>query len=431
MALSRRARDRQIDYWPGFVDALSTLLLVFTFLIAVFMLGQFFIGREMAGKEDVLQRLTRQLSELSDLLALERSAKAEGEQRILSLSATLQKEQAERERLAGLAAGAGQSQQQLGSLTQQLADEKTAAQRALEQVTLLNQQINALRQQLQALEGALEQAESREKDSQTRIAELGSRLNVALAQRVQELNKYRSDFFGRLRNVLGARPDVTDRGRPLRVPVRDLLWLRRGGACWHRPWRTRQARRPPEEPRTRDPAGYRLGRTHRRPYGQASAFWRRPVQGQLGTLGGARHRGGALSRGKGRFATSRCCRGLRRIRAHRFRRHARGARPQPPPRTEDHRTMSIHIRTGSPSDHAMIAEIWEAAWSETYPGVNFSKRRALIEEQLREAETGRYRLRVAEMSGARVGFTLVEKHSGLLEIIAVIPARWGMASPNC
>lgn len=87
--------------------------------------------------------------------------------------------------------------------------------------------------------------------------------------------------------------------------------------------------------------------------------------------------------------------------------------------------MSIHIRPGSPSDHAMMAEIWQAAWSETYPGVNFTKRRALIEEQLREAETGRYRLRVAEMSGARVGFTLVEKHSGLLEIIAVIPARWG------
>lgn len=87
--------------------------------------------------------------------------------------------------------------------------------------------------------------------------------------------------------------------------------------------------------------------------------------------------------------------------------------------------MTVHIRAGSPSDHAMLVEIWEAAWSETYPGVNFSGRRALVEEQLREADTGRYRLRVAEMSGARTGFTLVEKHSGLLEIIAVIPARWG------
>ncbi|CAN1534405.1 MotB Flagellar motor protein [Rhabdaerophilaceae bacterium] len=208
MALSRRSRERSIDYWPGFVDALATLLLVFTFLIAVFMLGQFFIGREIAGKEDILQRLTRQISTLSDLLALERSAKLDSDQRAQNLSASLTQERAERERLAGLAAQAGPSQQQLGALSQQILDEKTAAQRALEQVSLLNQQISALRQQLQALEGALESAEAREKDAQARIGDLGSRLNVALAQRVQELSKYRSDFFGRLRGVLGVRPDV-------------------------------------------------------------------------------------------------------------------------------------------------------------------------------------------------------------------------------
>ena len=65
-----------------------------------------------------------------------------------------------------------------------------------------------MRQQLQALENALATSETREEDAQVRIADLGSRLNVALAQRVQELNNYRSDFFGRLRTVLGARPDI-------------------------------------------------------------------------------------------------------------------------------------------------------------------------------------------------------------------------------
>ena len=76
------------------------------------------------------------------------------------------------------------------------------------QVEALNQQIAALRRQLTALEQALEVSETRDKESQTRLAELGQRLNVALAQRVQELSRYRSDFFGRLRTILGNRPDV-------------------------------------------------------------------------------------------------------------------------------------------------------------------------------------------------------------------------------
>ena len=80
--------------------------------------------------------------------------------------------------------------------------------RALAQVEVLNQQIAALRRQLAALEEALDASEKKDKDSQARIADLGQRLNVALAQRVQELSRYRSDFFGRLRAILGNRPDI-------------------------------------------------------------------------------------------------------------------------------------------------------------------------------------------------------------------------------
>jgi chemotaxis protein MotB len=80
--------------------------------------------------------------------------------------------------------------------------------RALAQVEVLNQQIAALRRQLAAIEAALDIAEKKEKDAQGQIQRLGERLNLALAQRVEELKGYRSDFFGRLRAILGNRPDV-------------------------------------------------------------------------------------------------------------------------------------------------------------------------------------------------------------------------------
>src|SRR5260221_145408 len=103
MALARGRRERSIDYWPGFVDALSTLVLGIIFLLTVFVVVQFFLSQEVAGKDSALTRLNVQIAQLTDL---------------------------------------------------------------------------------------------------------GQRLNVALAQRVQELSRYRSDFFGRLREILGNRPDI-------------------------------------------------------------------------------------------------------------------------------------------------------------------------------------------------------------------------------
>ena len=93
-------------------------------------------------------------------------------------------------------------------LNKALDSEKQVSARALAQIEVLNQQISALRRQLAALEEALDASEKRDKESQGRIADLGQRLNVALAQRVQELSRYRSEFFGRLRAILGNRPDI-------------------------------------------------------------------------------------------------------------------------------------------------------------------------------------------------------------------------------
>ena len=105
MALSRTRRDSGMNYWPGFVDALSTLILSVIFLLTVFMVAQFFLSQEVAGKDTALARLNAQISRLSDLLSLERTGKTSLEDEIAQLRASLSAAQTERDRLRG-AAGA-------------------------------------------------------------------------------------------------------------------------------------------------------------------------------------------------------------------------------------------------------------------------------------------------------------------------------------
>jgi len=174
----------------------------------VFMVGQFFLSRELSSRDTVLDRLNRQISELTDLLSLERSNRRNIEESVTSLQTTLRANEAERARLQALLDTGGSVQAQARELNTQLETERQTTGRALSQVEILNQQILAMRRQLAALEEALSASENRDRESQARVADLGSRLNVALAQRVQELARYRSDFFGRLRQILGTRPDV-------------------------------------------------------------------------------------------------------------------------------------------------------------------------------------------------------------------------------
>lgn len=213
MALSRnRRRERTIDYWPGFVDALSTLLLAIMFLLSVFVLAQFLLSREISGKDEVLNRLNSQINELTQLLALEKSGKQDLEDSLANLQASLSQSEGERSRLQSLldqdSGASGTEQNQIGTLTESLANEKQVSARAMSQIELLNQQIAALRNQIAAIEEALNASEAKDAASQTKISDLGRRLNVALAQRVQELNRYRSDFFGRLREILSDRENI-------------------------------------------------------------------------------------------------------------------------------------------------------------------------------------------------------------------------------
>jgi chemotaxis protein MotB len=196
------------EFWPGYVDVLSTLLLVVTFLMSVFMVSQYYVSQEASGKDTALRRLTRQVAELTNLLSLEKGKGKSLEDELTSLQASIASLRADNQRLTGLAGLNGEKDAHIAGLGKELDEQRTLSNEAQAKVDLLNQQLLALRRQIAALNEALQAAESKDKESQARISDLGARLNVVLARQVQELQHYRSDFFGRLRELLKDRKDI-------------------------------------------------------------------------------------------------------------------------------------------------------------------------------------------------------------------------------
>lgn len=213
MAGSRARRSNEYgEYWPGYVDVLSTLLMTFIFLFSLFMLAQFFVSQESGRKDTALGKLNLQIAELTSLLSLEKGKARSLEDELASIQATLAAAKAESSRLSGLAGlgeeRAGAAESRAAALSKELQGQKEISNEALAKVDLLNGQLLALRRQIAALNEALQAAEAKDKDSQARISDLGARLNVVLARQVQELQRYRSDFFGRLRELLKDRRDI-------------------------------------------------------------------------------------------------------------------------------------------------------------------------------------------------------------------------------
>ena len=219
LSASRRRRPQGADYWPGFVDVLSTLLLVLIFFLSVFMLAQFFLSEVLSNRDNALRALENEVSELADLLAMERNANDDlrktAEQLAASLTAAQTREEAaltEISRLGGLIDERNQAIADLegkaAELTDKLTAEEEISEQARQEIILLNNQLAALRTQLQKIEQALEVAEERDRLQKAEIVNLGKRLNAALAQKVGELARYRSEFFGQLRAALGYRDDI-------------------------------------------------------------------------------------------------------------------------------------------------------------------------------------------------------------------------------
>jgi chemotaxis protein MotB len=188
---SRRPRRLGIDIWPGFVDALSQLVMVIVFVLLVFTAGQFYLTDALSGRDVQLQRLAQQVDQLANMLSMAQSGNTDLQSKLNSLTQQLA--------AANQALSAAREQ---GMQSEQRA---TAAQTTVDQ---LNQNIAALRDQLAQIAAALDLSEAKNKDQEAQIADLGQRLNTALLSQVTQLAKYRSEFFGRLRDALGDRPDI-------------------------------------------------------------------------------------------------------------------------------------------------------------------------------------------------------------------------------
>lgn len=260
--------QHRTDIWPGFVDALAALLMVIIFLLMVFVIAQFFLNDALTGRDEALERLQVQVSNLADLLSLERQANEELRASTAKLSDELQasisisdglKKQVKNLKLQAKTAeelaanlknelalslsNIGENEKIIESqLTQinalrndveslkalreeleekvtqllskvsnkdeQLITEKKLSQTARAQIALLNKQVTALRKQILQIANILEASEKIAKKRRVKIVNLGKRLNAALASKVQELARYRSEFFGRLRDVLGSQPGI-------------------------------------------------------------------------------------------------------------------------------------------------------------------------------------------------------------------------------
>jgi len=220
MPLARRTRRRTLDIWPGFVDALATLLMVIIFVLLVFVLAQYFLGTALSGSEQAKARLTTELAALTEQLSLEKKANSDLHADLSRLSDQLQNSAADHDKLvhdvAALTALKAELEAKVADLDSKLTDTTgqldkvkvdTAAERAL-----LNQQLDAMKQELARISAALDASEKQAADQKVQIAELGSRLNAALASKVEELKRYRSEFFGKLRKVLGNRPGIRIEG---------------------------------------------------------------------------------------------------------------------------------------------------------------------------------------------------------------------------
>ena len=246
--IANKTRKRQVDYtWPGFVDALSSLLMVIIFVLMIFVLSQFFLSQKMSGQDEALVNLRNNLAELGELLSLERDTTTEltSQLSILEDKITQVKNELEDEKkltkqfnndlnskneiinsnqnkileLQKIIDEKIQNtlllQSNINNLNKDFEENKLELVKKNEELKANKEEINTLisaslklKNKLTQLQALLAAYKAKDKKEKVKTINLGKGLNSALARRVEELQKFRSDFFGRVRELIKGRKEI-------------------------------------------------------------------------------------------------------------------------------------------------------------------------------------------------------------------------------
>ncbi|SFM44736.1 peptidoglycan -binding protein [Marinobacter pelagius] len=231
---SKRRSRSSTNIWPGYVDALSALLMLVIFMLLVYVVSQLYLSQTLSDRDTQLARLNAQLDELSELLGLERSRTEALEEQMITLqddySSSLARNEelvdrleSTREQLMQQTATAEAQAERLASMEESIdeKDEMSASQQAM--ILRLSNQIASLREQLRKIASALELQEQMTEEKEEELAKVSQRLNALLAERVSELQQYQSEFFARLRDILASNENIRIVGDRFLLPS-ELLF---------------------------------------------------------------------------------------------------------------------------------------------------------------------------------------------------------------
>lgn len=224
---SRRRTRSTVNVWPGYVDALSALLMLIIFMLLVYVVSQLYLSQTLSDRNSELARLNQRLSEISELLGLEQSKTRALEQEMASVqdaySASLARLESTRERLMQQTANAEAQAQRLQSMDEALGEKEELSTSQQNMILRLSNQIASLRAQLGQITAALKLQREMTSEKESELADVSRRLNTLLAERVNQLEQYQSEFFARLRDILANNENIRVVGDRFLLPS-ELLF---------------------------------------------------------------------------------------------------------------------------------------------------------------------------------------------------------------